>query len=168
MATIWQKFPAAEDIRKAAKIYPVGVRFDAPLVGGKFTFANQSVKAFKGNPRELYVLDGVTISGNIDGLQFCQAINPGFGCGLFSLNIDQEETRLPVTQAPFLFGNYDQALEFCAQWQTETTVSEEDTFRFILNGELVQTPAILAAGLAEISLFVTANIIRLDSNKFMG
>lgn len=168
MATLWQKFPGAADIRKAAKIYPVGVRFDAPLLGGKFTFSNQSVEAFKGNPRELYVLDGVTISGNIDGLQFCQAINPGFGGGLFSLNIDQAETRLPVTQAPFLFGNYDQALEFCAQWQTETTIADEDTFRFILNGELLQTSSILAAGLTSISLFVTANIIRLDSNKFMG
>lgn len=159
--TLFQSFPGVKDVIEKVSIFPVGIKFTAPLVGSKFTFRNMDVLAFGGNPRETYVVDGIALSGTIDELTFSNSIDASFGIGAFSIDIISAGTGLPCTQAPFPFGSYSQALKFAANVRTKTTAKDgRDSFFLRMNGQLNQTADLIAAGINSVTLFATMNVYR--------
>jgi hypothetical protein len=160
MSTLFEKFPGVPDVWKKVLIYPVAVRFTALLAAGKFTFPKVTLDAFTGNAGEIFVLDGVTLAGDLDALTFSNAINPAFNAGFFSLQIIRAGNGHPVTLAPFRFSAYNQGETFAANFAPTATQDNKETFQFQLDGELLQTPEIVALGKTEISLTLVANIFR--------
>lgn len=154
MATIFQRFPQLKNWREVA-VFPVSLKFTAPLIAGKFVF-NEQKTAFFSNSNELVVLDGVSLSasGGIDELTFSKALKD-----FFSLNIIREGNGHPVTLAPFKFAAFNQAALFTANFTATATNGNEENFSFELKGELEQIPEL--AGLASIDVNIVTNIFRM-------
>ena len=161
MGTLREKFPGVHNIETAVKVFPVAARFSAPLVAGAFVWPRVDVPTFNGNIGEKFEADGFTLAANIDALTFSRAIDPAYANGLFNLEIIRAGNRRPCTQAPFRFTAFNQGREFSANWEVTATDNQGvENFIFRLNGGLIQTPEIVALGLLQIDIIVTANVYR--------
>jgi len=163
MSTIFQAFPGLPNVETAAQVFPVAVRFTAPLVGGFFEFNQIENFAFQGQNGEKFALDGLTLAANIDTLTFSNAVDPAYNNGFFALDVLRAGNRHACTMAPFKFTAFNQGTEYNANWEPTATTNNGENFLFRLNGRLVQTPALIAAGLVSVSIIVTANIYRIKA-----
>jgi hypothetical protein len=163
MATLYQKFPGIIAPDTSIQVYPIAVKFTAPLIGGRFDFLGVENFAFTGNSSEKFILDGSAIAGNISNQIFNNALDPAAFNGFFLLDIIRDGNRHPVTLAPFKFSDYSQALNFSANFAPNATdKSGRENFNFKLSGGLLQTPEILALGLNSISIIITTNLYRIS------
>ena len=168
MPTLWEKFPGISRVNEKVSIYPISCRFSAPLAAGRFQFTKQKVFAFRGSAGEMFVLDGCTLASNIDQLTFNNSLDPAYNGGVFSLDIEQAGNQHTVTLAPFRFSAFNQGAEFSANWSPSATQNNQEDFNLILDGALIQTPAIIAAGLVSVDIVVTANIYRVKESLLRG
>lgn len=167
MPTIYQALPGLDSIDTAAQVYPVAVRFPAPLIAGRFEWPALEIPAFTGQAGEKFVLSGLTLAANIDQLAFSNAIDPAFNNGFFSMDIMRAGNRHAATLAPFRFTAFNQGGEYNANWAPTATENNAENFNFRLTGALIQTPDLVALGLLEIDLVVTANIYRIKTRSKM-
>ena len=163
MSTLFQKFPQFKNPLQQVLVYPVAVQFKADLIGGRFDFKQVTQPAFTGNSGEIFVLDGVTMAASIDQLNFSQAIDIQYNNGFFSLDIIRGGNRTAVGLAPFRFSAFNQGSEFSANWRPSATENNEEKFIFQMDGALVQTPELIALGVSQIGISVSANIYRIKT-----
>lgn len=163
MSTLWQKFPNIKNPLEKVLVYPVAVQFLATLVSSYFLFNRVKIPAFKGNAGEVFVLDGVTLAANIDQLTFSNAIEPTYNDGFFSLDIVRGGNNTAVGLAPFRFSAFNQGTEFAANFRATGTEKNEENFFFQLDGSLKQTAGLLALGVTQVQISITANIYRIKS-----
>jgi hypothetical protein len=168
MPTLWEKFPGVSRITDKISIYPIACRFSAPLIAGRFEFSKVLSFAFVGSAGEAFVLDGCTLASNVDQLTFNNSLDPLYNNGVFSLDIKQDGNGHLVTLAPFRFSAFNQGGEFSANWSPTGTNNNQESFSLLLDGALIQTPAIIAAGLLSVDIVVTANIYRVKQNLLRG
>jgi hypothetical protein len=168
MPTLWEKFPGVARIDEKVNIFPICCRFSAPLFAGRFQFTKQPIFAFRGSAGEKFVLDGCTLASNVDQLTFNNSLDALYNQGAFSLDIQQAGNGHTVTLAPFRFSAFNQGSEFSANWGANATNNNQEEFNLILDGALIQSPAIIAAGLVTVDIIVTANIYRVKQDLLRG
>lgn len=160
MPTLYQKFPGLSEVEKKVLIYPVSLKFTAPLVAGRFDWPSLVLPAFQGSSGERFILDGCNLAATIDQLTFSNAIDPSFLNGFFQLDIVRDGNGHRVTLAPFLFSAFNQGSEFSADFSPTATINNVENFSFRLAGALIQTPDLILQGITEISILLTANLYR--------
>lgn len=165
MGTIYQALPGLANIDNAAQVYPVAVKFQAPLIAGRFEWAALVAPAFIGQAGEKFALSGLTLAANIDQLIFSNAIDPAYNGGFFSMDIVREGNGHPATLAPFKFTAFNQGAEYNANWSPTATQNNGERFSLRMTGALIQTPEIVGTGLLAIDLIVTANIYRIKTKS---
>jgi hypothetical protein len=161
MSTLFQKFPGLQNVQQKVKVYPVAVKFTAPLLAGRFEWNKVLKFAFIGNSGERFILDGVNLSATIDQLNFSNAIDPAVNNGFMLLDIIRDGNNKTVTLAPFAFSAFNEGAEFSADFSPTATVNNQENFSFQLRGALIQTPGIIDLGVDEITILLTGNIYRI-------
>jgi hypothetical protein len=161
MPNLFQLLPGLDmDAYSRIEQFPVGVRFTATLDGSRFRFEKEKRPAFMANADEMYLVDGLAISGTVSELLFSNAINASYNNGLFSLAVKNAGDYETSPHSPFLFGNYSQSLAYSTILKTNHALAgKQDQFYFELDGELFQIEDLMEVN--SISLFISAYIIKI-------
>lgn len=163
MPTIQQLFPGIPG--SSFLPYPVGATFTAALAAGRFVFSKVRAPIHYLTQSEIGIVSDVIFTSNIDALTFSRAIDPAVNGGYFNLNIIEGGNGNPVNMAPFKFSSFAQASGFVAQFQPSAVVNGKQEYFLELDGALIQTPELIAAGIASVSLFGALNLFRTKNQK---
>lgn len=158
MPTIQQLFPGLPG--SSFLPYPCGATFSAPLTAGRFVFSKVRAPIHYLTSSEIGIVSDVSFVSNVDALQFSRAVDKSVNGGYFTLNIVGGGNGNPVNLAPFKFANFAQASGFVAQFAASAVENAREEFFLELDGALIQTPEIVAAGLVSVSLFASLNLFR--------
>lgn len=162
--TIQSLFPYTNNIAEDFNVYPVFLKFSAPIVNGEYVF-NEKL-----TPPQVFgkllqpqkgIIAGIMISANCTESQFSSAIdNPLY------LQILHGGNKTPVNMAPFPFCNFSQGDNFQLQWKCSGgTVNQEEKFLLQVTGKVNQLTGMTSN---ELELKIAFNFIRVGIDNLKG
>ncbi len=149
--TIFQLFPGVQNAIERIEARPARATFTAPLVGGKFVF-DFTNQIFSLAQNQMGVVAGVSLAANIDQLAFSNAIDPTVNQGCFNLALFRNANKTMVNKSPFFFSSFGQGSAFSALMFATGTNNGREDFNLRLQGSLLQTPALVSAGVSSVSI----------------
>ncbi len=155
MAIVYQ-IPQQSRYIPTSTVFSAGFNLITP---GKYDFsgvANQNVNVLQLNQNVVYLIERLSIGGNIAETEFLSAINT-----FPLLTIKKSISKEIVYQKPFPVVNYADGIE-CAAWVHSDR--QNDFLTFSMSGLFNQTPAMI--GLATLKIQVTASIYAVDSSYY--
>lgn len=162
--TIQSLFPFTENRAEYFNIYPVYLKFSAPIVAGQYVF-NETL-----TPSQVFgkllqpqkgVIAGVMISANCSESQFTSAIDDPL-----YLQILHGGNKTPVNMAAFPFCNFTQGDNFQLQWKCSGgSASQEEDFLLQVSGKVNQLTGMTSN---ELELRIAFNFIRVGIDELKG
>lgn len=162
--TIQSLFPYTNNTAEDFNVYPVFIKFSAPIVNGEYVFSE------KLTPPQVFgkllqpqkgIIAGVMISANCTESQFTSAIDDPL-----YLQILHGGNKTPVNMAPFPFCNFSQGDNFQLQWKCSGgTVNQEEKFLLQVTGKVNQLTGMTSN---ELELKIAFNFIRVGIGNLKG
>lgn len=162
--TIQSLFPYTNNTAEDFNVYPVFIKFSAPIVNGEYVF-NEKL-----TPPQVFgkllqpqkgIIAGVMISANCTESQFTSAIDD-----TLYLQILHGGNKTPVNMAPFPFCNFSQGDNFQLQWKCSGgTVNQEEKFLLQVTGKVNQLTGMTSN---ELDLKIAFNFIRVGIDNLKG
>lgn len=149
-------------IPQQSRFIPTSTVFSATfnaITPGRYDFSgapNQNVNVTELKPNVVYLIERLSIGGNIAETEFLTAINQ-----FPLLTIKRSVSAEIVYQRPFPIVNFADGIE-CAAWIHSD--KQNDFLTFSLTGLFNQTPAMI--GLNDLKIQVTASIYAIDSSYY--
>lgn len=159
--TLQNLFPLTNHNPDDFNIYPVYVKFSAPVIGGKYVFSPTTTPAQAFGDLlqpQAGVIAGVMVSANCDAAQFTAALDEP----LF-LQILHGGNKTPVNMRPFPFSDFSQADNFQLQWKCSGgDRNQQEKFLLQITGSVNQLTGMTNN---ELVLRVSFNFIRVGLDK---
>lgn len=159
--TLQNLFPLSRLNPDDCNIFPVYVKFSAPIVAGQYVFSPVTTPAQSFghlSQPQAGIIAGVMVSANCEESQFTAALDEP----LF-LQILHGGNETPVNMAPFPFSNFSQADNFQLQWKTSGCgVDQKEDFLLQVTGKVNQLTGMTSN---ELVLKVSFNYIRVGLDK---
>lgn len=163
-ATIQSLFPYTNNTAEDFNVYPVFIKFSAPIVNGEYVFNEKLTppQAFgKLLQPQKGIIAGVMISANCTESQFTSAIDDAL-----YLQILHGGNKTPVNMAPFPFCNFSHGDNFQLQWECSGgTVNQEENFLLQVTGKVNQLTGMTSN---ELVLKIAFNFIRVGKDNLKG
>lgn len=162
--TIQSLFPFTENRAEHFNVYPVYLKFSAPIVAGQYVF-NDTL-----TPSQVFgkllqpqkgIIAGIMISANCSDSQFTSAIDDPL-----YLQILHGGNKTPVNMAAFPFSNFTQGDNFQLQWKCSGgSASQEEEFLLQVSGKVNQLTGMTSN---ELELRIAFNFIRVGIDELKG
>ena len=162
--TLQSLFPYTNNRAEYFNIYPVYLKFSAPIVAGQYVF-NETLTPSKVFGKLLQpqkgIIAGVMISANCTESQFTSAIDDPL-----YLQILHGGNKTPVNMSAFPFGNFAQGDNFQLQWKCSGgSTSQEEEFLLQVSGKVNQLTGMNSN---ELDLKIAFNFIRVGIDELKG
>lgn len=162
--TLQNLFPLTHNKAEDFNVYPVCVKFSAPVIAGKYVFSEATTPAQVFGTllqRQKGVIAGVMLSANCTPAAFASGLDSPL-----KLQILHGGNRTPVNMAPFPFSTFADGDNFQEQWEVSgTDINQEEEFLLQVTGEVDQLQNMTNN---ELVLKVAFNYIRVGIDNLRG